>query len=223
MLNHDPTLGAAPGRPSVLMLWDVAGTTGLLVVGGRRASTCWRTSPKWSGIARGHGGQFRRAKGGRRSGRSVRIGPRCSRCHHRSQRAIARQSWPDDELVAVRSAIHIGDVTVTAAGVFGSEVHRCARLRALADGGEVSCPTPPSGARDSRCPTVRPLSTRASSLTGRRTETEHLWRLVTRIASRQRAVQRAARPPHLFRVANLVCGTLGRRGVRRGDSMPGAW
>jgi class 3 adenylate cyclase len=50
---------------------------------------------------------------------------------------MASEAWPGGERVAVRSAVHAGSVTQTKDGVFGLEVHRCARLRALGQGGEV--------------------------------------------------------------------------------------
>ena len=50
---------------------------------------------------------------------------------------LAAEHWPAGERVVVRSAMHVGEVTATDEGLFGLEVHRCARLRALADGGEV--------------------------------------------------------------------------------------
>jgi predicted ATPase/class 3 adenylate cyclase len=50
------------------------------------------------------------------------------------QRALATEAWPGEVPILVRMAIHTGEV----AGDFrGSEVNRCARLRALGSGGQV--------------------------------------------------------------------------------------
>ena len=54
-------------------------------------------------------------------------------------------------------------VTVTADGVFGSEVHRCARLRALADGGEVFLSDAAVRTVGQHLPDDSSVSTRASS------------------------------------------------------------
>ena len=128
VLNHDPTLGAAPGRPSVLMLWDVAGATGLLVRRGQAGiHLLANVSEMVAAIARGHGGRVSTSQGEGDGAVVLFASVRDAVATAIEVNAlIAQRSWPDGELVAVRSAIHIGDVTVTAAGVFGSEVHRCA-------------------------------------------------------------------------------------------------
>jgi len=198
VLNHDPTLGAAPGHPSVLMLWEVAGATGVLVRQGQAginllASVCEVVA----GIAPHHGGHVSTSQG-EVDGAVVLFGSvrDAVAAAIEVNTCITQRSWPDDELVAVRSAIHVGDVTVTAEGVFGSEVYRCARLRALADGGEVLL----SDAAVTSAGQSLPDGSSAVDegfvlLPGSETETEHLWRLAHPVLrSRQRAVQRATSP-----------------------------
>jgi predicted ATPase/class 3 adenylate cyclase/DNA-binding CsgD family transcriptional regulator len=54
------------------------------------------------------------------------------------QRAFAAESWPDDRPVRVRMALHTGQALLRDTGnYFGPTIIRCARLRALAAGGQV--------------------------------------------------------------------------------------
>ncbi len=53
------------------------------------------------------------------------------------QQAIAAHAWPGGERVRVRMGIHCGEAAQTAAGVVGLEVHRAARVAAVAHGGQV--------------------------------------------------------------------------------------
>ncbi len=53
------------------------------------------------------------------------------------QRAIADRAWPGGERVRVRMGIHCGEAARTAAGLVGLEVHRAARVAAVAHGGQV--------------------------------------------------------------------------------------
>jgi predicted ATPase len=52
-------------------------------------------------------------------------------------RWMAAEPWPGGQAVALRSGVHVGEVTASENGIAGLEVHRCARVRALAGGGEV--------------------------------------------------------------------------------------
>src|SRR5437016_8771240 len=55
-----------------------------------------------------------------------------------AQRALSTEPWPDGARVLVRMAIHTGEASLRTAGAYGgSAIIRCARLRALAHGGQV--------------------------------------------------------------------------------------
>src|SRR5712691_5479472 len=53
------------------------------------------------------------------------------------QRAIYAEQWPDDATIRVRMALHTGEAEVSKGNYKGSAVHRCARLRGLAHGGQI--------------------------------------------------------------------------------------
>jgi predicted ATPase/class 3 adenylate cyclase/tetratricopeptide (TPR) repeat protein len=53
------------------------------------------------------------------------------------QQAIGDHAWPGGERVRVRMGIHCGEAAWTAAGLVGLEVHRAARVAAVACGGQV--------------------------------------------------------------------------------------
>jgi class 3 adenylate cyclase len=53
------------------------------------------------------------------------------------QQALGDHAWPGGERVRVRMGIHCGEATRTATGLVGLEVHRAARVAAVAYGGQV--------------------------------------------------------------------------------------
>jgi predicted ATPase/class 3 adenylate cyclase len=53
------------------------------------------------------------------------------------QQAIDAHAWPGGERVRVRMGVHCGEATRTASGLVGLEVHRAARVAAVAWGGQV--------------------------------------------------------------------------------------
>ena len=53
------------------------------------------------------------------------------------QRAFVSHSWPADEEVLVRMGIHSGEATETDVGLVGLDVHRAARVAAVAHGGQI--------------------------------------------------------------------------------------
>jgi predicted ATPase/class 3 adenylate cyclase/tetratricopeptide (TPR) repeat protein len=53
------------------------------------------------------------------------------------QQALAAHGWPGGERVRVRMGVHSGEAARTAAGLVGLEVHRAARVAAVAHGGQV--------------------------------------------------------------------------------------
>ena len=53
------------------------------------------------------------------------------------QQALGAQAWPGGEQVRVRMGMHAGEAEPTAAGLVGLDVHRAARIAAVAHGGQV--------------------------------------------------------------------------------------
>jgi predicted ATPase/class 3 adenylate cyclase len=53
------------------------------------------------------------------------------------QRAIEAHQWPGGEHIRVRMGIHTGEASTTATGLVGLDVHRAARVAAVAYGGQV--------------------------------------------------------------------------------------
>jgi predicted ATPase/class 3 adenylate cyclase len=53
------------------------------------------------------------------------------------QQALIAEPWPAEVSLRVRMALHTGEADLRAGSYYGSEVNRCARLRAVAHGGQV--------------------------------------------------------------------------------------
>jgi predicted ATPase/class 3 adenylate cyclase/Tfp pilus assembly protein PilF len=53
------------------------------------------------------------------------------------QQALVSETWPPPVSLRVRMALHTGEADLRDGGYYGSEVNRCARLRAVAHGGQV--------------------------------------------------------------------------------------
>src|SRR5262252_5736820 len=53
------------------------------------------------------------------------------------QRQLAAEPWPETAQSRVRMALHTGEADLRDGDYYGSPVNRCARLRALAHGGQV--------------------------------------------------------------------------------------
>jgi predicted ATPase/class 3 adenylate cyclase/DNA-binding CsgD family transcriptional regulator/Tfp pilus assembly protein PilF len=53
------------------------------------------------------------------------------------QKALHQEPWPPETAVRVRMALHTGEVDLHAGDYYGTTVNRCARLRAIAHGGQV--------------------------------------------------------------------------------------
>ena len=58
-------------------------------------------------------------------------------CAHDAQVALAGHSWPANESVKVRMAVHAGEALAEGGGYVGMEVHRGARIMAAGHGGQV--------------------------------------------------------------------------------------
>jgi predicted ATPase/class 3 adenylate cyclase len=53
------------------------------------------------------------------------------------QRALEAHGWPDGERIRVRMGIHSGEAAQTATGLVGLDIHRAARVGAVAHGGQI--------------------------------------------------------------------------------------
>src|SRR4029450_271014 len=60
------------------------------------------------------------------------------------QRALHAHPWPAEAPLRVRMAVHTGEADLRDGDYYGSAVNRCARLRALAHGGQVLLSGPPA-------------------------------------------------------------------------------
>jgi predicted ATPase/class 3 adenylate cyclase/DNA-binding CsgD family transcriptional regulator len=95
-----------------------------------------------------------------------------------AQRALADEAWPDAAPLRVRMAVHTGDAQLRDAGnYFGETVVRCARLRALAHGGQVLLSDVSAALVADRLPggaSLRDLGVHRLKDLGR---PEHVWQL----------------------------------------------
>ena len=126
-------------REVALLLTDVEASTRLLVRHGQSGVVALgRVGAVVSAAASEHGGEVSRAQGEGDSAVVLftSVGAAVAAALDVNER-LAAEHWPAGDRVVVRSAVHVGEVTATDEGLFGLEVHRCARLRSLADGGEV--------------------------------------------------------------------------------------
>jgi predicted ATPase/DNA-binding SARP family transcriptional activator len=180
VLNQDPMLSAPPARPSPFMLWDVEGATGLLVRQGQSGVAALAgVAELVAVVARQRGGRVSTSQG-EGDGALVVFGSVTDAVAAAIEvnERIAEQSWPVGEPVAVRSAVHVGEVTVTADGVFGSAVHRCAGLRASARDGEVLLSDAAVRAVGQDLPDDSSVVDEGSVVLHGLAEPEHVWRLV---------------------------------------------
>src|SRR5207302_5099492 len=132
-------MGALPTGTVTFLLTDVEGST-------RR----WEDSPKAMGLAmarhdeliasclRAHNGQM--VESGR-EGDSVlaafdRAGDAAT-CAIEIQRRLRREPWPAGASLRVRVALNSGEAELRGGHYYGQAVYRCARLMAIAHGGQV--------------------------------------------------------------------------------------
>jgi predicted ATPase/class 3 adenylate cyclase len=126
-------------REVALLLTDVEGSTRLLVRHGQAGvAALGRIAELVSSAATAHGGEVSRLQGEGDSA-VVLFGSTAKAVAAALDvnRWMAAEPWPGGQTVAMRSGVHVGEVTTSEDGVVGLEVHRCARVRALAGGGEV--------------------------------------------------------------------------------------
>ena len=91
-----------------------------------------------SQVVADHGGRMVKAKGEGDSSFSVFTSPaQAVAAALELQRALAAEPWPLPAPLAVRVAVHAGEVQERGADFYGPVVNRCARLRAIGHGGQV--------------------------------------------------------------------------------------
>jgi predicted ATPase/class 3 adenylate cyclase len=91
-----------------------------------------------SKVVASHGGRLVKAKGEGDSSFSVFTSPaQAVAAALELQRALAAEPWPLPAPLAVRIAVHAGEVQKREADFYGPVVNRCARLRAIGHGGQV--------------------------------------------------------------------------------------
>lgn len=94
------------------------------------------------------------------------------------QRAFVSEEWPDPIQIRVRMAIHTGEAHLREGDYYGSTVNRCARLRAVAHGGQIVL----SGATQEVIGTVLPEQASLSDLGQHRLkdlqQPEHIWQVL---------------------------------------------
>ncbi|MBV9326948.1 MAG: tetratricopeptide repeat protein [Chloroflexi bacterium] len=128
-----------PGGTITFLLTDVEGSTG----GWERAPDAMRAA-----LARhdelierlvvDHGGVVVRSRGEGDSRFAVFVrASDAAAAAYAVQRALVREPWPTPTPLRVRIALHTGEAQLRAGDYYGSAVNRCARLRALAHGGQV--------------------------------------------------------------------------------------
>jgi predicted ATPase/class 3 adenylate cyclase len=61
----------------------------------------------------------------------------CAAAAAEMQRALEAHRWPEGERIRVRMGVHAGEATRTTTGLVGLDVHRAARIGAVAQGGQV--------------------------------------------------------------------------------------
>ena len=183
--------GWRPAR-SALLLTDVEASTRLLVRHGQSGVVALgRVSAVVSAAASEHGGEVSRAQGEGDSAVVLftSVGAAVAAALDVNER-LAAEHWPAGDRVVVRSAVHVGEVTATDEGLFGLEVHRCARLAAASGGWRrgAACRTPRRVRSRRNFPSEHPSGTRASFCCAGFAQSERVWRLV-------HPALRAASPP----------------------------
>jgi predicted ATPase len=100
-------------------------------------------------------------------------------------RQMAAERWPGGQSVTMRSGVHVGEVNASDEGVIGLEVHRCARVRALAGGGEVFLSDAASRDVAGRLPSSASVEDAGIVLLRGFVQPERVWRLVHPVLRRR--------------------------------------
>jgi predicted ATPase/class 3 adenylate cyclase len=121
------------------VLTDVEGSTRLWEAHRQAMAGALATHDRLiSQVVANHGGRLVKAKGEGDSTFSVFASPaQAAAAALELQRALAAEPWPLPTPLAVRVAVHAGDVQEREADFYGPVVNRCARLRAIGHGGQV--------------------------------------------------------------------------------------
>jgi predicted ATPase len=167
-------------RAVALLLTDVEGSTRLLVrFGTAGVAALGRVAEVVSAAAGAHGGEVSRLQG---EGDSAVVlfgsAETAVAAALELNERLAAERWPGATTVAVRSAVHVGEVSVSFEGVAGLEVHRCARVRALADGGEVFLSDAAVREVEGRLPSSSTVENVGVVLLRGFVRPERVWRLV---------------------------------------------
>ena len=185
-------------REVALLLTDVEGSTRLLVRHGQDGVTALgRVAEFVSAAATAHGGEVSRLQG---EGDSAVVlfdsAALAVAAALDVNRRMAAQRWPGGQTVTMRSGVHVGEVTASDEGVLGLEVHRCARVRALAGGGEVFLSDAASRDVAGRLPSSASVEDAGVVLLRGFVQPERVWRLERQQGSRaNRQWSRRAGPP----------------------------
>ncbi|MGI9052474.1 MAG: ATP-binding protein [Ilumatobacteraceae bacterium] len=185
-------------REVALLLTDVEGSTGLLVRRGQvGVDALARVAELVAQVTAEHGGWISRSQGEGDSAVAVfDTAASAVAAALRLNEVIAHEPWGAEPRLAVRSAVHVGEVTVDAGGLFGLEVHRCARLRGLADGGEVFLSAETVRRAGSQLPAGSRVADEGQVTLRGFDHVERVWRLVhPALRPRRRRIPRSAPPP----------------------------
>ena len=167
-------------RDVALLLTDVEGSTRLLVRHGQAGvAALGRIAEFVSSAATAHGGEVSRLQGEGDSA-VVLFGSAALAVAAALDvnRWMATEPWPGGQTVAMRSGVHVGEVTASDDGVVGLEVHRCARVRALAGGGEVFLSDAASRDVGGHLPSSATVEDAGVVLLRGFVQPERVWRLV---------------------------------------------
>jgi class 3 adenylate cyclase len=93
------------------------------------------------------------------------------------QCALAAERWPTSKPIQVRMAIHTGQVELRDGDYYGPTVNRCARLRALAKGGEVLISGASARLTEGQLPAGASLTDLGSHMLKDLTTPERVWQL----------------------------------------------
>jgi predicted ATPase len=170
-----------------LLLTDVEGSTRLLVHHGQAGvAALGRIAEFVSSAASAHGGEVSRLQGEGDS--SVVLFDSAALAVAAAldiNSWMAAEPWPGGQTVTMRSGVHVGEVTASEEGVVGLEVHRCARVRGLAAGGEVFLSDAASRALGGHLPSPATVEDVGVVLLRGFVQPERVWRLVHPVLRRR--------------------------------------
>jgi class 3 adenylate cyclase len=113
-----------------------------------------------------------------------------------SQRALARQAWPDGARLRVRMGIHTGEPTLGSEGYIGLGVHRAARICSVGHGGQILLSDATRQLIEDELPSGCELKDLGVHRLKDLDRPEHLFQALASIGVREPAPQRVARVIH---------------------------